>query len=169
MRLDILIVGAGIGGLATAVALARRGHKVKVFEQAPALGEVGAGIQLPPNSARLLNRWGLGKYLLPFTNEPKRIVIRRWQSGEEIGLTQLRPNFRQCFRAPYYVIHRAHLHEALHQAARNLGVVVQLDACAVDYNLDATSLTLRDGSTHQADLIIGADGLSHDIYMEAQC
>lgn len=156
--LNILIAGAGLGGLASAIALARRGHKVTIFEQAPVLGEVGAGIQIPSNSARLLLRWGLGPYLTSIVNEPERIVVRRWESGDVIGLTELIPDFERSFGAPYYVIHRAHLHDALHKLAVELGVKVELDSTVVDYHLDSPSLTLGNGSVHRGDLVIGADG-----------
>jgi salicylate hydroxylase len=161
ISLNILVAGAGLGGLASAVALARRGHKVTIFEQAPELGEVGAGIQIPSNSARLLLRWGLGPYLTSIINEPESIAIRRWENGDVIGLTQLIPDFQKSFGAPYYVIHRAHLHDALHQLAVELGVKVELGSTVVDYDLDDPSLTLENGSVHCGDLVIGADGRVH--------
>ena len=68
------------------------------------------------------------------------------------------PDFRRSFGAPYYVIHRAHLHDALHKLAAELGVKVELASTVVDYDLDTPSLTLEDGSVHGGDLVIGADG-----------
>jgi salicylate hydroxylase len=158
LALNILITGAGLGGLASAIALARRGHNVTVFEQALVLGEVGAGIQIPSNSARLLLRWGLGPYLKNIAVEPESIAMRRWENGDVIGLTQLIPDFRRAFGAPYYVVHRAHLHEALHKLATDLGVKVEVGSTVVDYDLDAPSLMLKNGSVRHGDLIIGADG-----------
>lgn len=89
--LKVIISGAGVGGLATAIALARRGHKVTVIEQAAALGEVGAGIQMPSNSTRILLGWGLGPYLGTKVIQPDSIFFRRWESGNIIGHTRLFP------------------------------------------------------------------------------
>jgi salicylate hydroxylase len=158
LPLNILIAGAGLGGLASAIALAHRGHTVTIYEQASILCEVGAGIQTPSNSARLLLRWGLGPYLTGIAVEPENIAIRRRENGDVIGWTQLMPDFRRSFGAPYYVIHRARLHDALHRLAVELGVKVKLGSMVVDYDLDKPSLTLENGEVHFGDLIIGADG-----------
>lgn len=88
--------------------------------------QVGAGIQIPSNSTRLLSRLGLDLYLEKYVTEPEAISFRRWQTGQAIGLTSLIPDFRALFGAPYYVIHRANFHSALHQRALDLGVTVKL-------------------------------------------
>ncbi|KIV92258.1 hypothetical protein PV10_06715 [Exophiala mesophila] len=156
--LDIAIVGAGVGGLAAAIALKREGFKVTVYENAPALSEIGAGIQVPPNSARLLHSWGLEASLSKHSVKPKGLLWRRWQDGREIGHARLNPQFSKWFGAPYYVIHRAHLHDILHQRARELGVDVVLNCKVVEYDPDKPAFTTGTGSTVTADLIIGADG-----------
>jgi salicylate hydroxylase len=158
LKLKIIICGAGLGGLATAVALARRGHKVTCFEQAPQLGEVGAGIQIPSNSSRLLLKWGLGPHLRDHVVEPSAMSFRRWQTGEVIGLTKLVPNFTETYDAPYFVIHRAHFHKSLHTRAVELGVDVRIGCKVVKYDVEAASITLEDGSKHFADLVVAADG-----------
>ncbi|TKA79705.1 hypothetical protein B0A49_01461 [Cryomyces minteri] len=160
LPLDIIISGAGLGGLATAIALARRGHSVTVFEQVQKLGEkVGAGIQVPSNSSRLLLKWGLGPFLGDRVVEPSCINFRRWQSGDVIGYTRLVPEFRESFNAPYYVIHRAHFLDALYRLALKLGVKVRVGSKVKDYNPQTPSLILEDGTTHTADLVIAADGV----------
>ena len=120
--------------------------------------QVGAGIQIPSNSTRLLIRWGVGEYLADGAIEPQNIHFLRWQSGDVIGRTKLIPGFRKNFSAPYYVAHRAHLHSALYKRALDLGVDVKV-ASKVD-NMDEinASLTLADGSIHRGDLVIAADG-----------
>lgn len=91
--------------------------------------------------------------------EPSSISFRRWSSGKVIGYTHLVPAFRQTFKAPYYVIHRAHLHDALHQRALQLGVEVRINSRVDKYDLEAPSIELGNGEVMKADLIIAADGI----------
>ncbi|KXH33505.1 FAD binding domain-containing protein [Colletotrichum simmondsii] len=157
IALDILIVGAGLGGLATAVALARSGHHVTVLEQAAQLSEVGAGIQIPPNSSKLLQRWGVMDIMAEQAVRPDGISFRRWENGHRIGFTDLSESFIELCGAPYYVAHRAHLHSALYQRAKDLGVAVRLDSRVAGYNPHLPSATLASGETFSADLIVAAD------------
>ena len=80
--LNIAIVGAGLGGLTAAAALHMRGYKTQVYEQAPELGEIGAGLSLPPNSTRVLEHLGLGDALAEFGNIPDRTIVKHFKSGE---------------------------------------------------------------------------------------
>ena len=157
--LHIIVIGAGLGGLAASIALSRAGHNVTVLEAAPQLGEVGAGIQMSPNVSRLLIRWGLEDLIGPVKVEPSEIVMRRWQTGERVGSTKLVPTFRENFDAPYWVIHRAHLHEALHQRALTYKVKIILNARVSNIDFHAPSVSTESNATYHADLIIGADGL----------
>jgi salicylate hydroxylase len=84
--------------------------------------------------------------------------MRRWQNGKVIGRTRLDPEFKQEFDAPYWVIHRAHFHEAMHALAVDLGVTVNLASKVVSYDVDKPSISLENGSTVSADLIVAADG-----------
>ncbi|OQD66699.1 hypothetical protein PENPOL_c004G08390 [Penicillium polonicum] len=158
--LNILLVGAGLGGLATAIALSQSGHKVTVYEQTSVLGEVGAGIQVPSNSTRILFKLGLKPYLEPYVTEPENIAFRRWQTGKVIGNTSLAPDFTEKFGAPYYVIHRAHLHSALCQKVQDMGIEIKLGARIENYNPSVGSITLADGTTYTGDLVVAADGIN---------
>ncbi|KAB8256862.1 hypothetical protein BDV32DRAFT_152883 [Aspergillus pseudonomiae] len=157
--LNIIVVGAGLGGLATAIALTTYGHKVTIYEQAPELREVGAGIQVPSNSARLLLKLGVGPYLSKCASEPESISFRRWESGEVIGFTKLKPDFQETFNAPYYVVHRADFHSALVQRAVELGVVLKLGEKVVEYDPLKPDIRLERGILVTADLVVAADGI----------
>lgn len=120
--------------------------------------KVGAGIQIPSNSTRLLIRWGLEPFLHGNVVEPEGMSFRRWKDGKVIGYTKLVPEFRQHFEGPYYVVHRAHFHEALHKRAVELGVVVHVAAKVAEYDTATSSVTLHDGRMVSGDLIVAADG-----------
>ena len=122
---------------------------------------MGAGIQIPSNSARLLQSWGLGPFLDPHVVEPNGITFRRWENGNVIGYTKLVPDFRENFKAPYYVVHRAHFHTALYQRALELGVDVRVASRVVEYDSEAPSVKIETGEVFLADLVVAADGKSH--------
>lgn len=122
--------------------------------------QVGAGIQIPSNSSRILLEWGLGDLLGDRIVEPDGITFRRWENGEPIGYTKLVPDFRVRYRAPYYVVHRAHFHDALHNLAQQLGVKIRLQARVASYNNADGRVTLADGTIISADLVVAADGKS---------
>ena len=85
--------------------------------------------------------------------------MRRWQNGRVIGRTPLDPDFKREFDAPYWVIHRAHFHEAMHALAVAVGVIVNLSSRVVSYDVDGPSISLENGPTISADLIVAADGI----------
>ncbi|KAE8452645.1 hypothetical protein EG329_013904 [Mollisiaceae sp. DMI_Dod_QoI] len=157
--LKIVIVGAGLGGLAASIALARCGHQVTVLEQAHQLSEVGAGIQIPSNSSRLLERWGVSQLLQGKAVELDGIIFRRWKDGATIGHTRLIPDFRESFGAPYYVVQRAYFHEVLLERAKELGVDVRVGSKVVKYDLKAPAVMLEDGKILRSDLVVAADGM----------
>lgn len=120
---DIVVAGAGIGGLGAALALARQGRQPLVLDQTHAWGEIGAGIQIGPNVSRILAHWGLQSALDATAAYPERLEIRDAASATQLGTLQLGESFRQRYGAPYLTIHRADLHLLLLQAVQSYGVV----------------------------------------------
>ncbi|KAI0820847.1 FAD/NAD-P-binding domain-containing protein [Trametes gibbosa] len=160
-RLHVLIVGCGMGGLAAAHCLGQAGHKVTLFESAPALGEVGAGIQVTPNVSRLLKRWGAGGVLESVTVRPEALVFRRYQDGDRVAYTRL-GNAEEQYGAPYYHIHRADLHKLLFDLAAPF-MDLRLQSLVVAVDPETPSVTLSSGEVIKGDLIIGADGVKSTV------
>lgn len=92
--------------------------------------------------------------------QPNCINFRRWESGNVIGHTKLEPDFRQSFGTPYYVAHRAHLHQALSDRAAELGVAIRLNSRVVKYDASGAAVTLADGTVIKGDLVVAADGIN---------
>ena len=162
---EIVVAGGGIGGLAAAWALARLGAQVQVLEQAPALAEVGAGIQIGPNVTRILHGWGLADALREVACWPQALQSRDAHSGRLLGELPLGARTEQRYGAPYACIHRADLHRLLLAAVQSQGVPVllgqRLAPLAPGAGLDAGPLRLRteSGLAVEAALLVGADGL----------
>lgn len=120
--------------------------------------QVGAGIQVPPNSGRLLARWGVAQRFAKYAVRPARMNFRRWQDGSLIGVTDTSPEFAARYGAPYCVVHRAHLHDALLQQAAALGVRTRLGSKVDAFDAEAATILLSDGNVFQGDLVVAADG-----------
>ncbi|KAI0052821.1 FAD/NAD-P-binding domain-containing protein [Auriscalpium vulgare] len=165
IALHIVVVGAGLGGLAATHTLAHAGHRVTLLEAASAIGDVGAGIQVSPNATRLLQRWGLASALQKSAVCPEAIVFRRYDTGERVGYTRWGSTMARDYGAPYYHIHRADYHAMLLRLAQAApGVQIRLGASVVDVQPDPNaqggpSVTLASGEVVHADLIVAADGV----------
>ena len=161
-RLDIAIIGAGLGGLAAAATLLQRGHRVRIAEQAPALGEVGAGIQMSANAMKVLDRLGLRATLEPRAVRPKAFEFRRFNDGELLHRLPLGEPHEQRHGAPYFQLHRHDLHDALRAAVHALdaqALVLNARALALREAPDAVSVSFEHGVPWRADLVVGADGI----------
>ncbi|KAI1330627.1 salicylate hydroxylase [Xylariaceae sp. FL0255] len=156
-KLNVLVVGAGLGGLATGLALQTDGHKVRVIDAAPEFAEAGAGIRVPPNSSRLLIRWGVDMDKMK-KSVSKRYHFVRWKDGSTMVKLPME-NIVETHGAPYYLVHRADLHAGLVEAATKAGVEILNKKRVTSYDFDAPSATTQDGETFKADLVIGADGI----------
>lgn len=160
----ITVVGAGIGGLALAGALAANGLPYVIHEQTRQLAEVGAGVQLSPNAIRPLLRLGLGPALREHAVRIEAMEVRGW-SGRPIARTPLGDACERMFAAPYLTVHRAHLHDALLSLVDRdrLGLGQRLISATRtgdgDGPEDAVRLAFADGTESTADVVVGADGI----------
>ncbi|KAF3401242.1 NADPH dehydrogenase afvA [Talaromyces pinophilus] len=147
----------GIGGIATALSLGRRGHHVTILESAPKLMEVGAGIQVSPNMGRLLDRWGVSYREKATLLE--QIDIRRWQDGSLLACIPCNPA-----HGDQLTIHRADLHNALIDKALSLpNVKLLVNSHVVDVNFNRTEVVLADGRILRGDVVLAADGIKSNI------
>lgn len=159
MALDgrkITVLGGGIAGLCVATVMARRGAEVTVLERAEAIREVGAGLQISPNGATVLEALGLGEALSGIGVRAREVVLRDCRRGREVLRLDLSSG-----AGAYYFVHRADLVEMLADAARAAGVQIRLlqDITGLALEADRAHLTTAQGAHLTADLVIGADGL----------
>ena len=165
----ILVAGGGIGGLAAALCLARAKFRVRVFEQAPAFGELGAGIQISPNGARVLHHLGLARGLAKRGCQPARTEFRHWRNGKVISALPLGESARRAYGFPYYHLHRADLLGLLREAAEREGrIELHLGARLREFAQDGglCAATIEKGgktSVHEGALLVGADGIHSTI------
>ena len=159
---QLLIAGGGIGGLAAALAVARAGWEVRLYERAAEFTEVGAGVQLGPNVTRILQAWGLEEELRAVAAFPDRLQVRNATSGADLGTLALGARALQRYGAPYATIHRADLHRILCMAAGSApNVHLNLDHWLAGYTDDGKVVTLNTvaGQQIEGDALLGADGL----------
>jgi salicylate hydroxylase len=158
-ELSIGVIGGGIGGLAAALSLRRAGFDVHVYEQARALGEVGAGVQVSPNASRILHGLGLADELAAMGVRPLAWHQRRWDDGRTLLRTPLASAIEETFGFPHYQMHRADLLSALTRAfpAERVQIGHRL-VDLVDHG-DRVSAAFANGVRTDFDLVVGADGI----------
>ncbi|CAK7203600.1 hypothetical protein SEUCBS139899_006337 [Sporothrix eucalyptigena] len=162
-KLNVIIVGAGLGGLGAAIAILLAGHNVTVLESAPAIGEVGAGIQVLPNSARVLFSWGLREKLEPYATWPRKCNFLSWK-GTHLSEMDYHA-YAQGADGPFMDFHRANLHLCLLERAQELGATLVTNARVSNVEIESDSATeatvvLADGRRMTTDLVVGADGIN---------
>ena len=160
--LPVLVAGGGIGGLAAALALTRQGFRVKVMEQAPEIGEIGAGIQLGPNAFHAFDALGVGDKARGRAVYTDHMVMHDAIDEYQIGKLETGEAFRQRFGNPYAVIHRVDVHLSLLEGAQETGRVEFLTSTRVErIEQDGNTVTVYDqhGNAHQGIALIGADGV----------
>ncbi len=162
-KLPFIVVGGGIGGLACALALARKGFSSVVLEQAPEFGEIGAGIQIGPNVFRMFEKLGITDEINKYAVFPKGLMMRDVITGEEVTTLPLNDAFLARFKYPYGVIHRADIHRVLLEACQKCPDLVRLlnghKAVEIDDRGDKVVVKTETGQTLEGRALIGADGL----------
>ncbi|MCP3753881.1 3-hydroxybenzoate 6-monooxygenase [Streptomyces sp. TBY4] len=158
----VLVAGGGIGGLAAALALARRGHRVTVLERAAAFTEFGAGIQLAPNAFHALDRLGVGRAVRERAVFVAELRFMDGVTGETVVTVPLAERYRRRFAQPYAVVHRADLYEPLLAACRaadGIELLAGVAVCSYAQRPSGVTVSTADGRTFTGDLLVGADGL----------
>ncbi len=153
---SIAIVGGGMGGLATAATLGQLGVNVTIYEQAEAFTRIGAGIQMMPNSMKVLRRIGIEDRLLRTSFKPFSHLNREWDSGTVIREL---PMPADLFGAPYLCMHRADLTDALASAIPEGSLQLGKKLAGLDQDGNGVTLRFEDGTTATADAVVGADGV----------
>ena len=162
-QLPVLVAGGGIGGLAAALALTRQGFHVQVLEQAPEIGEIGAGIQLGPNIFRVLEKIGLKDEVLADAHIPPSQEMRNAITGDLITNIPLGAEFSKRFGGqPYAVIHRADIHGRFLKACRSNNLITLETSRRVDSYVDSAdgvTITLEGGDKVEGRALIACDGM----------
>ncbi len=161
-ELPVIVAGGGIGGLAVALALTRRGLSVLVLEQSPQLGEIGAGIQLGPNAFAAFDALGIGEKARARAVYTDEMVMHDALDETLVGRIPTGEGFRRRFGNPYAVIHRADVHKSLLEGAQESDrVEVRTSTMVQRVDQDGAGVTVHDakGGTHRGIAVIGADGV----------
>jgi 2-polyprenyl-6-methoxyphenol hydroxylase-like FAD-dependent oxidoreductase len=158
--LSIAIVGAGMGGLTAAATLRQAGFEVQVYEQAPRFARIGAGIQMMPNSMKVLRAIGVEERIRPVSFQPYSHLNRAWGTGE---LMRELPMPESLFGAPYLCMHRAELHDALRAVLPDDIIHLGRKLVGIEQSGGNVTLIFENGTRAQADAVVGADGVHSEV------
>ncbi|WP_020415801.1 FAD-dependent monooxygenase [Amycolatopsis sp. ATCC 39116] len=161
-RIPLLVAGGGIGGLATALAIARTGRPVHVLEQAPEFAEIGAGLQVGANATRAMSRLGIFDDVREVSVFPRAGVLMDAVTGERLTALDTGPSYVERYGHPYLVMHRSDLLDILLKHCTGTGLVtLENDKTVVHAEVHAGGATVgcADGTTYTCDALIAADGL----------
>jgi salicylate hydroxylase len=182
IKLDVIVVGAGISGLCSAISTALSGHNVTVFESAKELLEVsrgtlwpssincrsfcahkwdqiGAGLQVTPNSTRILQRWGLSDRVWREAAEPTALTVHRYTGKVLANEDNFHKKIRNKYQAPFLDIHRVDLQLSLYDKAKELGVAFELGEKVDSIDSERGEIATESGKKARADITVAADGL----------
>ena len=157
--MKIAIIGGGIGGLSAALHLLKAGLDVHVYEQAPRITEIGAGIQISPNASRLLIRLGLKPAMDAIGVFPQAVHQRRWDDGSTLQRAPVGRDVEEAFGAPYYHFHRADLANLLAAALPAERIRVGHKLVDLEQKGDRVTARFENGASVEADVLVGADGI----------
>ncbi len=158
----ILIAGGGIGGLAAALSLSRRGFRVQVLEQSPEIGEIGAGIQLGPNGFSAFDALGIGEKARSRAVYTDYMVMQDAVDAKQVGQIPTGEAFRARFGNPYAVIHRADVHLSLFEGAQQSDLVEFKTSTRIErieQNDQSVTVYDQNGQAYHGQALIGADGV----------
>ncbi len=163
---SVVVAGGGIGGLAAALSLAKKGFAVTVLEQAPQFGEIGAGIQIGPNAFHAMDWLGVGDAGRAKAVYIDKLIMMDGLSGDEIAHIPVDQPFRDRFKNPYAVIHRADLHGVLYEACvahADVTLINNERVVAYENTAQGAKVITEAGNTYSGDAVVGADGVRSKI------
>lgn len=166
LTMNVVIVGAGIGGLTAALCLAKSGHDVQLVEQAPEFMDIGAGIQCGANALCVMQYLGVLDRLVSLGVTPNRVEFRDYQTGSNLHTMSLGKPYEDKYGAPYLHLHRSDLHRVLLDAflePQANGLTLNAKVESYEETTNQVRINLSNGEQLDAELLIGADGINSKI------
>lgn len=159
--MKILIVGAGIGGLVSALCLNKKGYEVEIYEQSEVLSELGAGVQLSPNATRVLDYLELTDDLKPHVFEPRSFQFLNYKTEKIISKRDLGSKIQDDFGFPNFDVHRADLQKVLLNKVEEKGIKIYTNMKVIDVGNEENKAYIKINEEKiKADIVIGADGIN---------